>query len=184
MNPTENERHTIYKNYIVNKGNALVLSYKGPFLEEILHKLSDIIRDTFTQDPVLSRKLLAVFIEFAQNVYYYSAETIVIGEKEYGIGSVSVSRYEGSFKFTTGNMVPNAHIDELIESCELINSLDRDELRKLKRDTRTAGPGARSKGAGIGLIQVALTAGEPIEYEAIAHDEENSFFSLTAKIKN
>lgn len=180
----ESDRYKIYQNYIVNKDNALVLSYKGPFLEEILAKLSDIIRDTFTQDPVLSRKLLAVFLEFAQNVYYYSAETIKIGEKEYGIGSVGVSRHEDSFKFTTGNFVPNQYLDKLIESCELINSMDRDELRKLKRDTRSAGPGERSRGAGIGLIQVALTAGEPIEYEAIPHDDINSFFFLTAKIKS
>ncbi|MDX2197112.1 MAG: SiaB family protein kinase [Cytophagales bacterium] len=175
----------LYQNYIIGQTPNLVLSYKGPFLEEILAKLSDIIRETFTQDPVISRKLLSIFIEMAQNVYYYSGESIPLAGKEYGIGYVIVSQEPNDiFKFTTGNFIPMTRVDGLIESCERINSLDREGLRQLKREVRSSEPGSEvSKGAGIGLIQIALTATEPMEYEVIPYDSEKSFFFITIKIK-
>jgi len=160
----------------------LLISYKGPFLEDILSKLSEIIRETFTGDPVLSRKLLAVFIEMAQNVYFYSSEAIEVGEKSFGIGSVMVVSNEKSYTFRTGNYVPLDYVEELAASCQLVNSLDREGLRQLKRDVRTTKPGERSKGAGIGLIQIALTAAQPIEYEYTQVDEKNAFFSLGINI--
>ena len=180
----ETSGHKLYDSYVSNQDHKLVLTYKGPFLEEILSKLSDIVRDTFTEDVVMSRKLLSVFIELAQNVYYYSAETVKMGMKEYGIGSVCVSKEEDHYEFSTGNFVPVHLVGELKKSCDLINSLNRDDLRKLKRDTRSMEADVSSRGAGIGLIQIALTAGEPIEYEAIPHDENCSFFFIITKIKN
>lgn len=176
----------LFENFILGSGSPnLVLSYKGPFLDEILSKLSDIIRETFTQDPVLSRKLLAIFIEMAQNVYYYSGENISISDKKYGVGYVLVSQESDSmFKFTTGNYIPSPNVNSMIDSCEKINSLDRDGLRQLKREVRSSEPGSEnSKGAGIGLIQIALTSSEPVEYEIIPIDDEKSFFFITIKIK-
>jgi len=169
--------------YSSTDSKDLLISYKGPFLEDILAKLSEIIRDTFTSDTVLSRKLLSVFIEMAQNVYFYSSESISVGEKNYGIGSVMVIQSGDSYTFRTGNYVPLSYVDELAKSCELVNSLDREGLRQLKRDVRTTKPGERSKGAGIGLIQIALTTAQPIEYEYAQVDEVNCFFSLSINIK-
>ena len=181
----ETNRYKLYQSYISNKDHKLVLTYKGPFLEEILSKLGDIVRDTFTSDVVMSRKLLSVFIELAQNVYYYSAETVKMGDKEYGIGSVCVSKEDDHYEFTTGNFVPVHYVEDLRKSCDLVNSLNRDELRKLKRETRSVDvESEKSRGAGIGLIQIALTAGEHIEYEVIPHDDKNVFFCIITKIKN
>jgi hypothetical protein len=148
--------------YTSTDSKDLLISYKGPFLEDILSKLSEIIRESFTTDTVLSRKLLAVFLEMAQNVYFYSAESIELGAKSYGIGSVMVIQKGEIYTFRTGNYVPLDYVETLAKSCELVNSLDRDGLRQLKRDVRTTQPGERSKGAGIGLIQIALTTASQI----------------------
>jgi len=168
--------------YTSTDSKDLLISYKGPFLEDILAKLSEIIRESFTNDQVLSRKLLAVFLEMAQNVYFYSSETIELGEKSYGIGSVMVVQKGGTYTFRTGNYVPLEYVETLAKSVELVNSLDRDGLRQLKREVRTTQPGERSKGAGIGLIQIALTTESKVEYEYAQVDEKNVFFSLSINI--
>jgi hypothetical protein len=180
-------KNIFYDNY-VNNDNNLMVSYKGPFFDEILGKLIEIIRENFSYDPVINRKLLAIFVELAQNVYHYSADIIKLGDKEYGIGCVNVSKEINNkyYVFTAGNFVPVEYVDDLVNICNTINSLDRDELRKLKRDTRSdqVSHNERSKGTGIGLIQIALTVNEPMEYEIIPHDDKKSFFYLTAKINN
>ena len=168
--------------YATSSSKDLLISYKVPFLEDILSKLSEIIRETFTSDIVMSRRLLSVFLEMAQNVYFYSAESKEMGEKKYGIGSVMVIQEGEVYTFRTGNYVPLDYVETLAKSCELINSLDRDGLRQLKRDVRTTEAGERSKGAGIGLIQIALTTSSQIEYEHVAVDDKNAFFSLSINI--
>ena len=168
--------------YSSSDSKDLLISYKGPFLEDILSKLSEIIRESFTSDVVLSRKLLSVFLEMAQNVYFYSSESINIGEKKYGIGSVMVVQKGDLYTFRTGNYVLLDYVETLAKSCELVNSLDRDALRQLKRDVRTSQTDERSRGAGIGLIQIALTTSSQIEYEYVAVDEKNAFFSISINI--
>ena len=181
-------KHIFYDNYISSNDNNLMISYKGPFFNEMLGKLIEIIRENFSYDPVINRKLLAIFVELAQNIYHYSADFVTLGNKEYGIGCVNVSKEinDKYYTFTAGNYVPVEYVKELIELCNTINSLDRDQLRKLKRETRSDQVilNERSKGTGIGLIQIALTVNEPFEYEIIPHDDKKSFFYLTAKINN
>jgi hypothetical protein len=168
--------------YSSTESKDLLISYKGPFLEDILGKLSEIVRESFTTDPVLSRKLIAIFLEMAQNVYFYSSESVDVGDKIYGIGSVMVVQKGDKFTFKTGNYVSLDYVETLIECCELVNSLDREGLRQLKREVRTDLPGTRSKGAGIGLIQIALTASQKIHYEYSKVDDKNVFFSLSINI--
>lgn len=181
-------KHTFYENYVNSNDDNLMISYKGPFFDEILGKLIELIRENFSYDPVINRKLLSIFVELAQNVYHYSADFVKIGDKEYGIGCVHVSKEINNkyYLFTTGNYVSVEYVNELIDICNTINSLNRDELRKLKRETRAdqVPTNERSKGTGIGLIQIALTVNEPMEYAIIPHDDKKSFFYLTAKICN
>ena len=103
--------------YSSTNSKELLLSYKGPFFEDILGKLSEIIRDSFTTDVVMSRKLLSVFLEMAQNVYFYSSESVLVGEKEYGVGSVMVVQKGDIYTFRTGNYIPLDMVDSLNESC-------------------------------------------------------------------
>jgi hypothetical protein len=60
--------------------------------------------------------------------------------------------------------------------------LSHDDLRKYKREAREAPQLEGSKGAGIGIIQAALTSDNPLEVDAIQVDDNFSFFSLTVKI--
>ena len=181
-------KNIFYDNYVNGNDNNLMISYKGPFFDEILRKLIEIIRENFSYDPVINRKLLAIFVELAQNVYHYSADIVKLGDKEFGIGCVNVSKEINNkyYTFTAGNFVPNEYVKDLETLCNTINSLDRDELRKLKRETRSdkVALNERSRGTGIGLIQIALTVNAPMEYEIIPHDDEKSFFYLIAKINN
>jgi hypothetical protein len=61
--------------------------------------------------------------------------------------------------------------------------MNKDELRDYKREQRSLPQGVRSKGAGIGLIQAALTSGNPLQIDSMAVDEQFTFFSLSVTIE-
>lgn len=178
----ERGEFSLFDYYSLTKRDDVLISYKGPVTDVLLAEISRDIRDKFSDNPKISKKLFSVFIELAQNILYYSCEKISFGERNDSIGTILITKTIEHFTFACGNLVENQYIEDLVESCKLINSLDREKLREYKRETRSAPSKDRSKGAGIGLIQVALTSGNPLEVEARRVDDQFSFFSISVKI--
>ncbi len=154
------------------------LVYKGPFEENVLMSLGSYIKKKYNP----ANRLFSVFIELAQNIAFYSANTSVHpNDKDYGIGLVMVAEGELHYSLIAGNVVKNETIITLIEKCEQINSLDREGLRQLKLKQLRL-PRGQKGGAHIGLIQIALTSTNPLEFQVVPIDHEQSFFSLAVRI--
>ncbi|NJL12838.1 MAG: hypothetical protein HC913_07475 [Microscillaceae bacterium] len=178
----EDREFSLYDYYSLIRRDDVLISYKGPVTEIILSEISRDIRNKFADNPKTSKKLFSIFIELAQNILYYSSEKINYGDHHDSVGTILITRKGDHHTFACGNLVENKYIDQLVESCETINNLDREELREYKRQTRSGPQKDRSKGAGIGLIQVALTSGNPLEVESRAVDDKYSFFSISVKV--
>ncbi len=157
------------------------VSYRGPFDKTILSVMGKYIEVILVSNPKVSKKVFKIFIELAQNISYYSAEVNALAGRDSGVGTLVIAEFEDYFLFMAGNKVKNESIIEIIDKCEVINSLDRDSLRKYKREQRSLPQGPRG-GAHIGLIQVALTSANPLDFEVNPVDREHSFFSITVKI--
>jgi len=159
------------------------ISYKGPIDVNILQAIGLYIDGIFTKNPKASKKVFKIFIELAQNISYYSAEKIVMkNKKEIGAGMVIISETDKTYNFLTGNLVKNDDIVSIIEKSEKINSLDRNELRELKRKQRNMPHHSNRGGGNIGLIQVALTSSHPLDVEVVPVDDDVSFFSIAVKV--
>ncbi len=169
-----------YYTFISNK--QVLISYKGPITDIIMAELSRDIRDKFADNPRASRKLFAIFMELAQNILYYSAEKKTIGTREESVGTILITEASEHYTFACGNLVDNAYIQDLAESCDLINSMDREALREYKREKRSGPSHERSKGAGIGLIHVALTSENPLSVQYKQVNDEATFFALSVKV--
>ncbi len=160
--------------------HEVMLSYKGSFHANILAILGKYVESFIMSSPNVSRKAFKIFIELAQNIAYYSAER-TREEKSTGIGTIAIGESEEYYTFATGNLVKNLDIISIIERIEIINSLDRESLRKYKIDQRRVTAG-EIKGSHIGLIQVALTSSQPLDIEVIPVDTDHSFFTISVKI--
>jgi len=168
--------------YILTKQDRVLISYKGPITPVIMAEISTDIRSKISDDPKASRKIFSIFMELAQNILYYSAEKASFANREDSIGMLLLKESDDAYRFSCCNLVDNDYVEELKENCDKINSLNRDELRKYKREQRNKPQGERSKGAGIGLIHVAITADSPLDIESTQVDEAYSFFSLSVDI--
>lgn len=174
----------LFDYYSLTNNKDVIISYKGPVTDVIMAEISRDIRDKLADKPTASRRLFSVFMELSQNILYYSAEKITFSNRNDSVGIILITERDESYIFSCGNLVENEYLEELVTSCETINSLDREDLRKFKREVRNSpNPAERSKGAGIGLIHVALTSRHPLEVEHRRLDEKHSFFALSVQIR-
>lgn len=174
------ENFDFYKYHFRSDDNVLI-SYKGPFEKEVLSVIGEYIKVVIGREHKVGKRIFKVYIELAQNIAYYSSEKKIENHKEPGVGAMAIVEQDDYFVLYAGNKVRKKDIIPLIERCELINSLDIEELRAYKRkqleETET-----EREGANIGLIQVALAAARPMGIEVASVDDEASFFSIKVKV--
>ena len=166
--------------YEFNKlfSEEIQISYKGPFDKHVLTILGNYIKTIIGKNVTTSIKIFKIFIELAQNISFYSSETSRI-DKNTGIGILVIRESNDQYLLHAGNEILSKDIFPIIDRCEVINSLDREGLRKYKREQRNLPRGVKG-GAHIGLIQVALTSANPLDIKVSPINDDYSFFSVTA----
>jgi len=161
----------------------VLLSYKGPLTDVLLSEFSQDIRLKLQEeDPKVGKKVFAIFMELAQNVLYYSKEVNTFGNRD-RVGTLVIVNTGEYYQLMTGNLVLKKLVPELLEKCDKINAFDRDELREYKRTLRNGPKSEESKGAGIGLVQVALTSGNRVEMKVKEYSNEFAFYVIVVNIK-
>jgi len=175
---------SLYEYHNLLHQNILV-SYQGPIDERVMTVIGENI-EILTNDgnDKTKSKIFKIFMELAQNVWLYSAESCkTVSGKKLGMGTLVIGEFGNSYTFVTGNVVKNNDIEPVIEKCEIINSLDRDSLREYRREQRRLANTGKKNSGNIGLIQVALTAESPLDIELTPVSDEESFFSIAVQIK-
>ena len=168
--------------YHFRSQDDVIVSYKGPFDKNAMNLIGNYIRGIISLNPKASKKVFKVFIELAQNIAQYSAEKNLIGDYiGAGVGSLVIVEYPDFFQLVTGNLIENDSLGPVIDKCELINTLDKEGLRKLKREQLKHNDTSRT-GADIGLIQLAITSDNPLDIEVRPIDKQLSFFTIRVKI--
>ncbi|NJL15428.1 MAG: hypothetical protein HC913_22095 [Microscillaceae bacterium] len=173
---------SVFEYYKMTQRPEVLLCYRGPVTDGILKEISRDIRSRFAENQRVRRQLFAVYMELAQNIHYYSAEKIHLNNRLDSVGTILLTQSPEAYYFFFGNLMETCYLDEIIAKCQYINTLDREALRLYKREQRKSPPKARSRGAGIGLIQVALTSRFPLQLEHHPVDASHSLFSLRVQI--
>lgn len=160
----------------------VAISYTGIFDTEILSVLAKEIEGTLSSDDRINKKVFKIFIELAQNISFYSLERELNGDgTDMGVGTMIIRNFDKYFEFSTGNKTTLENIIPVMEKCDNINSMTREKLREYRRLQRNMPAGAKG-GGNIGLIQVALTAGNPIEYSLIKCEDGSYFYIVSVRI--
>lgn len=169
------------------KNSDNFLFYKGSISIEIISFLANNIRDLLEGDGSTIKHVYKVFIELAQNVSYYSAESnqnnSIAKESRKGVGYLSVDKTDSGFSVTTGNIIENSHAPILEKYSSEINSLSTQELRELKRKTRMQAA-VKDIGAHIGLIHTGLISGSKLDVNIKPIDSEHSFYTICVRVDN
>lgn len=177
-----NKEFNFFDYYAQISQGKIVLSYKGPLTDILLSEFSRDIRSKIQDRPKIGKKVFAIFMELAQNVLFYSKEINHFGNRD-RVGTLVILQGADHYKIITGNLVYKSATALLQEKCEMVNSLDREALREYKRQLRNAPKGKESRGAGIGIVQVALTSSNPIEYEIKELSNNFAFYVISVRVE-
>lgn len=166
-------------------GAGILLCYNGPITQEVTECIGDALRVQMKlrrAQKDISLRAFACFVELAQNIAHYSKEVSAdLGEEEKGAGIVAIGHQDGCFFIHSGNVIRRADAPRLEERLRKIDGMNRQELIAYYRERRRLDPGLGSKGAGIGLLELARHA------RALTHaidpiDAESSFFSIKVTV--
>lgn len=175
---------SIYNLYKDLKAKSILFCYSGPIDQASIEGVGSTLRKNLELEEagnVTTLSVFSIFVEQVQNILNYSAEKLSKAEydDELKIGIVVIGHEQnGSYFIYCGNRVYNEDISKLSENIDLIRNLNKEELKALYKERRKMEPAPGSKGAGLGLIEMARKAGKPLEYSFEPIDDTFSFFSI------
>ncbi len=158
-----------------------MIEYMGSISFDTMEELLNQLRSTkeFQEMKEPSRKrLYSTFVESIDNIFKYAAPDSPGFIIEEGAPMICVEKLGDQFSVTSGNMVLNDEIGDLTFKLDRVNQLDNEALKSLYEDVINQEADADDKGAGLGLITMALRTEDEIKYSFSPLDEYHSFFKM------
>lgn len=166
--------------------DEILICFVGPFSHSIIEELGTAVKHHLEAEQVTKSSLMSVFsifIEQAQNVKHYAERKVAEGKSDgpFGSGIVVIGRSGDKYVVSSGNVVEHKDIQVPVAKLENLKSLDPKGLKSAYKQQlrKEAAPG---ESAGLGLIDMARKASEPLQHSIIPIDEQHCFFSLKAII--
>lgn len=179
----------LYQFYQSIKEQKIIFCYSGPISQTTVEGIGHTLKlDLELEDAgfTMSQAIFSIFVEQMQNVLNYSAEKVkedIELEKELRVGMLVIGQEWDGLYVYCGNKVFNHDVERIKEKIEGIRMLDKDELKALYKEKRRQAPEEGSKGAGLGLIEMARKAGKPIDYSFTPVDSQYTFFEIKVTIR-
>ena len=171
--------------------NMITLVYSGPLWAEGIGGVAGTLKKRFEYDKLpleTSQEVFSVFVEQMNNMLMYSTENKQLGSpddlhSEAPKGTFILGTKGKAYFIQTGNMMKNEAVDSVREKIDYLNTLDKQELRKYyKEQARLEVVNPNSKGAGLGLIEIARRISSKIEYTFTPFDDGYTFFTMHVTI--
>jgi hypothetical protein len=162
----------------------VILSFKGIVTAELLTSVLQIMEgkmESMHEPPKMRKKVFNVLVECLQNLYHHVDES-ELDDMEKRSALVMISKHNGVFVIRTGNYIENYKAEDLKLKLEMINRMDKDELRQFYQDSLESSMMSSKGTAGLGMIDIARKSGNKLDFEFLKVNDETSFFCLNVKI--
>ena len=157
--------------------DEFVLSYSGYVSEDILRAVGDTLRERLSShvsDNSQIRNIFSIFVELMQNIIRYGDDgpqpIAQNSDEKPSFGIVLVSQSDNGLSVMAGNYVSPEEAALLTERITGLAQSTPEELRQMYRDKLREPVEETSKGASLGLIEIARRASLPLTCETISDD--------------
>ena len=153
--------------------NHIIAVYSGHIWSSGVNALAEMLLNRLEFDDMpfsTSQSIFSIFIEQISNMMMYSADkeykTDPSGKPlEISKGIIILGVDDTTYFIQSGNVVTDRSAETLKARIDYLNTLDKKELRQYyKQQLNAENDNLESKGAGIGLIEVARRASGSIVY--------------------
>lgn len=175
--------------YNMLKANDINIIYSGPIWADGVEGIGGTLRKRLELDALpfsASQSVFSVFIEQMNNMLMYSTEKQQFSNPEQtGVSTgVFILGAQGKKYFLqSGNVMKSENVVPIQEKIDYLNELDKVQLRKYYREQlKEENKNPESKGAGLGLIEIARRASSKIQYQFIPLEPGQTFFAMYVEI--
>lgn len=166
---------------------GVVVSFNGSFSHGIIEELGAAVKkylETAEKRPAAMMDVFSVYVEATQNVRNYSERRVAAGASEDDVEAniLVIARRGDLHEISAGNMIDIADVAGLTERLHRLAGLDKAELKALYKEQLRKEREPDEVGAGLGLIEIARRASEPLRFSFTPVDAARSFFSLSVVV--
>ena len=139
--------------------------------------------DHIDEKPKVKKKVFNILVECLQNLYHHiDQDDVVHVPLEDKSALLMIAKSESEYEITTGNYMKSEDVPPLKEKLELVNSMDKAELKAYYKKVLSEGSLSSKGTAGLGMIDIARKSGEKLDYGFSPINDTTTFFSLAVKI--
>lgn len=167
------------------QGAGILMCFTGTFGRGIVEELGTAVKK-YLESSDESRKsamtdVFSVYIEAAQNVRNYSERSGASAPEVIDANIIVIARSDEHYLVYAGNLVEAEDVPGLTSALDRLASLDKAGLKvaykeQMRKERKPDG------GAGLGLIEMARRATEPLRYTFTPTANGQSYFSLCVAI--
>ncbi len=165
------------------------LSYSGFVSEDILEAVGKTLRDRLVDmksSPQQIRQVFSIFVELMQNVIRYGddgPQSQVKTDPKPSYGMLTVSKNGEELVVMSGNYIAQEDAQKMCSRIDELRNYSSEELRKVYKEKLRQPTEETSKGASLGLIEIARRSATPPEYQVSDGPDGTSFFIIKASAK-
>ncbi|HJV87414.1 MAG TPA: biofilm regulation protein kinase SiaB [Noviherbaspirillum sp.] len=159
----------------------IMLCFNGPLTRSLIEEIGNALRNYMQRENATASSAMDVFgayIELTQNIRHYAARKGWDDAK--ASATVIIARdAEGRYVVSAGNIVDAGDGPELQARVKALAAMDKVQLKaRYKEQLRQPRDEGSTTGAGLGLIDLARKAAEPLACSLRTLDDGRAFFSM------
>lgn len=167
----------------------IILMYKGEVTFDLVTSIIETLENRIGEletDRIIKKKFYGAATECIQNLYHHmdevSDEQDQISTYDSKAGLLLVTARKKYFNIMTGNFLPNKKITEVQAKLDNINSMEKDELKKLYKQILYNGEFSDKGTAGLGFVEIARKTGQKLSYEFHKVNDDYSYFTFQIRV--
>lgn len=168
--------------YSLMSDQQILLAYLGEVTPELINAILKGVKNDnvgFKNDELLTKKkVYNIIVESLENITRHSE----VEEKELHPSLFLLGKSEKDYFVVSGNYIYNNQIDHLKQMIDQVNSLDKDQIKKVYREILAEGKISIKGGAGLGIIDMAIKSGNKLEYNFFPVEDNISFYVLKTQV--
>jgi hypothetical protein len=170
--------------------DRFMLCYSGFVSESVLEAVGGTLKERLNLHISEKKKIkvvFSIFVELMQNLIRYGDSgpkgVQIPDEHRTGFGMLMIIEdNDGSISLLSGNYISSEEKLAMESRLEKLLGRTHDELRDLMKEQMRKPPEINSKGASLGLIDIARRSTRPIEASFVPAANSQHFFSLKAYV--
>jgi len=151
-------------------------------MEQLLNQLKSARQFNALRKPVRKR-VYGTVVESIDNIFKYATPYNTKNSVSQRPPQIQVKEQKGKFIVSAGNLIQNNQVDDLRYKLNVVNEMNDAALKSLYEEVINKEASDEDRGAGLGLITMAMRTDEDILYQFDPAGPVHTYFTMHITIK-